>query len=189
MTIPTPRLAGDRLFLTSFYGGSTLIKLNPDDPTLATVVWKSDLKQSNPELAKNTDKLHCVMSTPYIKDGYIYGVCSYGELRCIRLDDGGRVWSDLRATGSVKEPTERARANAFLIPQRRPLLPLANEKGDLIVARLSPKGYEEISRAHLLERTGNAMGRKVVWSHPAFANRSMYARNDKELICVSLAAE
>ena len=28
----------------------------------------------------------------------------------------------------------------------------------------------------------------VVWSHPAFANRSVYARNDKEIICVSLAA-
>jgi hypothetical protein len=29
----------------------------------------------------------------------------------------------------------------------------------------------------------------VVWSHPAFAHRSMYARNDKEIVCVSLAAE
>jgi hypothetical protein len=27
----------------------------------------------------------------------------------------------------------------------------------------------------------------VVWSHPAFANRCVYARNDKELVCVSLA--
>jgi hypothetical protein len=59
----------------------------------------------------------------------------------------------------------------------------------LIIARLSPKGYEEISRAHLLEPTGNAMGRQVVWSYPAFANKAMYARNDQELICVSLAAE
>jgi hypothetical protein len=29
----------------------------------------------------------------------------------------------------------------------------------------------------------------VLWSHPAFANRSIYARNDKEIIRVSLAAE
>jgi outer membrane protein assembly factor BamB len=187
MTIPTPRLAGDRLFLTSFYGGSTLIKLDDADPTSAAVVWKSNLARSAPERAQNTTKLHCVMDTPYIKDGYIYGVCSYGELRCVRLDDGSRVWSDLHATGSVKEPTERW-ANAFLIPHGDVFF-LPNEKGDLIIARLTPKGYEEISRTHLLEPTGNAMGRKVVWSHPAFANRSMYARNDKELICVSLAAE
>ena len=31
-------------------------------------------------------------------------------------------------------------------------------------------------------------GRAVVWSHPAFANRCVYARNDKEIACVSLAA-
>jgi len=29
----------------------------------------------------------------------------------------------------------------------------------------------------------------VWWSHPAFANRCVFARNDKELVCVSLAAE
>jgi len=61
----------------------------------------------------------------------------------------------------------------------------------LIIARLTPKGYEEISRAHLLEPT-NPMagrGRLVVWSHPAFANKSIYARNDKEIVCYSLAAE
>ena len=63
---------------------------------------------------------------------------------------------------------------------------LSNEKGDLIIARLSPKGYEEISRAHLLEPTNTAAGRDVVWSHPAFANRRIFARNDKEIICCDL---
>jgi hypothetical protein len=29
----------------------------------------------------------------------------------------------------------------------------------------------------------------VVWSHPAFAGRCVFARNDKELVCVSLAAD
>ena len=64
---------------------------------------------------------------------------------------------------------------------------LFNEKGDLIIARLSPKGYEEVSRAHLLEPTNTAAGRDVLWSHPAFANRHVYARNDKEIICADLA--
>ena len=32
-------------------------------------------------------------------------------------------------------------------------------------------------------------GRPIVWSHPAFANRRVYARNDKEIVCVSLAKE
>ena len=102
------------------------------------------------------------MSTPYIKDGYIYGVCSYGQLRCLKEEDGSRVWEDLRATGDVKSPTERW-ANAFLTPQGDRFF-LFNEKGDLIIAQLTPKGYEEIDRAHLIEPTNKAMqrGRGVV---------------------------
>ena len=42
---------------------------------------------------------------------------------------------------------------------------------------------------HILEPTGSAAGRTIVWSHPAFANKSMYVRNDKEIVCVSLAAK
>jgi len=52
---------------------------------------------------------------------------------------------------------------------------------------LTPAGYEEISRTHLLDPTNRDPGRLVVWSHPAFANRCVYARNDKEIVCVSLA--
>ena len=78
-------------------------------------------------------------------------------------------------------------ANAFLVKNGDRFF-LFNEKGDLIIAKLSPKGYEETSRAHLLEPTNTAAGRDVLWSHPAFANRCMYARNDKEIISVSLAA-
>jgi hypothetical protein len=29
----------------------------------------------------------------------------------------------------------------------------------------------------------------VNWSHPAYANRHIYARNDEEIICASLAAD
>ena len=66
---------------------------------------------------------------------------------------------------------------------------LANEHGELIVAELSPQGYKEVSRAKLLKPTNHDAGRPVVWCHPAFANRSVYWRNDKELVCVSLADE
>jgi hypothetical protein len=40
---------------------------------------------------------------------------------------------------------------------------------------------------HLLEPTNNDPRHPVVWSHPAFANRNVYARNDREIVCVSLA--
>lgn len=64
-----------------------------------------------------------------------------------------------------------------------------SEKGDLIIAKLTPEKYEGVSRARLIEPDNRDPGRNVVWSHPAFANKSIYARNDKEIVCVSLAAK
>jgi outer membrane protein assembly factor BamB len=185
MTIPTPRKIGERLFVTGFYCGCQLLEVGADS---VKEVWRSHSRGEQP---KQTDKLHSVMSTPVIHDGYIYGTCSYGELRCLSLADGKRIWSELTATGAGTEPVRWA--NAFLVPNGDRYF-LFNEKGDLIIARLTPKGYQEIDRAHLLDPTGQLAAsysgpRKVVWSHPAFAVKTIFARNDREIVAVSLAEE
>ena len=41
----------------------------------------------------------------------------------------------------------------------------------------------------VLEPTFPFGGRKVAWSAPAFANRHIFVRNGKELVCASLAAK
>jgi hypothetical protein len=58
-----------------------------------------------------------------------------------------------------------------------------------VLADLSPQGYKELDRFHVLAPTNTTSRRNVVWSHPAFAARSLFARNDKELVRVSLAKE
>jgi len=179
MSIATPRRLDDLLLLTSFYNGSLMMKLDSAKPA-ATAIWRTE-KASE----KDTTHLNAVMCTPFLQDGYIYGVCSYGQLRCLKATTGERVWETLQTTTSG-EPVRWA--NAFIVKNGTRFF-LFNEKGDLIIARFSPKGYEEISRAHVLEPTNTAAGRDVLWSHPAFANRHMYARNDREIICVDLAAK
>ncbi len=118
-----------------------------------------------------------------MQDGYIYGVCSYGQLRCLKADTGERVWETFKAT-TGGEPVRWA--NAFIVKNGDRFF-LLNEKGDLIIAKLTPQGYDEISRVHVLQPTGSAAGRPVLWSQPAFANRHFYGRNDKEIICLDLA--
>jgi outer membrane protein assembly factor BamB len=182
MSIATPRADGNRLFVTAFYDGPLMLEVAGEK---ARVLWKGKTKTETPD---KSDGLHGLMSTPVLRDGYIYGVCSYGELRCLKQETGERVWSTMEATTRDGEPLRWA--NAFLTPHEDRFF-LFNELGDLIMARLTPKGYEELSRAHLLEPT-NGMAqqkRKVLWSHPAFADKCCFARNDKEIICVSLAAE
>lgn len=177
LTIPTPRQSGDLLFLTSFYNGSMAFKLDREKPGVE-LSW-----QSRKASEKDTEALHSIMPTPIIDDGYIYGVCSYGQLRCLDAGTGERVWMTLEAA-TTGTPTRWG--NAFLVKHEDRTF-LFNELGDLILARLTPGGYEEISRQHFLKPTGSAAGRDVLWSHPAFANRRVYARNDEELICIDLS--
>ncbi len=179
MSIPTPRLDGDKLFLTGFYCGPLMLQVKGTDQP--KIVWAGKGRSEQPA---DTDGLHSVFSSPFIKDGYIYGTCSYGELRCLKEDTGVRLWATYKATTGKSERW----GNAFLVAQGDRFV-LFNEQGDLILAHLTPKGYDEISRANILEPTNTMAGRHVVWSHPAFANRCVFARNDKEIVCVSLAAK
>jgi len=177
LCVATARQAGDQLFMTAFYDGSLMLRLRSSEPE---VLWRSK-KDSE----RDTDYLHAIMCTPFVEGGYIYGVCSYGQLRCLRADTGERLWETLAATTDGKETRW---ANAFIVKHQDRFF-LCNEKGDLIIAKLTPLGYEEVSRAHLLAPVNRDPGRAVVWSHPAFANRCVYARNDQEIICASLAGE
>ena len=192
LTAPTSRKVGnDELFVTSFYNGSLLLKVTA---TKAEAVWKSKSKGEQPN---QTQDLSSIMCTPIVDGDYIYGVCSYGQLRCIKAQTGERVWESMLATrgkltpekvASSEEPAQSERwSNAFIVKQGDRYF-LFNEQGDLVIAKLSPKGYEEISRAHLLEPTNkDARTRPVVWVHPAFADKCVFVRNDVEMICVSLA--
>jgi outer membrane protein assembly factor BamB len=182
LSIPQPRFDHDRLFLTAFYDGSLMLKMHGTDAPVED--WKVSGRS---EKAEDTKALHSIMSTPIFHGDYIYGVDSYGELRCLDAKTGERLWSTFAATGGK----ELRWANAFIVEQGDHFV-LFNELGDLILAKMTPKGYDEISKANILRPTNTMAGprgRRVIWSHPAFADRSVFARNDEEIIRVSLAKE
>ena len=180
MTVAVPVQYGRELFVTTFYNGPLMLTLDADRPA-ARVRWKGD---SNSEIL--TVGLHSVLATPFIVDGYIYGVGSYGQLRCLDAATGERIWETQAVT------VERARwASAFIVRHEDRFF-INNDRGDLIIARMTPEGYEEISRTHLIAPTSEPGNRReletVNWSHPAYANQRIYARNDEEIIAASLAA-
>ncbi len=174
MSIATPLLYNDHIFVSAFYSGSLLIKLG-DDYTSAEIVWQRSGKSE-----RLTDALHCVMNTPVIMDNYIYGVDSYGELRCLEFSTGDRVWEDLTA---VKKDRW---ANIHFVRHKDKIW-MFNEQGELLITELSPEGFTEISRAKLIEPTRKQLPRGVTWSHPAFANKHVFIRNDERLVCADLS--
>ena len=181
LTVATPVFSGLNLMVTSFFNGSLMLELDESSPG-AKIVWKG---KSNSEI--ETDTLHSLISSPAIVGNYIYGIGSYGHLRCLSAKTGKRIWETLEVTG------EKARwATAFLVKNEDRFY-ISNDRGELIIAKLSPKGYQEITRTQLISPTSEAgIGRRqagaVNWSHPAYANRHIFARNDEEILSASLEA-
>jgi len=175
MAIAAPRQLGPHLFVSGFGETGVLLKLDTSSPA-AEEVWRGRVKTA----------VYSGTGTPFLEDGTIYGCdITTGALMGVRLSDGERLWQTTDPTlGDVR----RGRYGTAFLVKHKDRFFLFNEKGDLIRARLSPQGYEEIGRFHVLEPTNTVFGREVVWSHPAFAEQSCFARNDKEIVCVSLAA-
>lgn len=176
VSIATPRQLGDLLFVTSFYNGSLMVKLDAQRAG-AEVLWATK-KISE----KDTTHLNALMTTPFLEAGHIYGVCNHGQFRCLEAATGKRVWED-RAIVTARKELECA--NAFIVKNGERFF-LCLENGDLAIVTLSPAGVKELSRTKLLAPTLSYQGREVVWSHPAFANGHIIARNDKELVSVDL---
>ena len=177
MSIAIPRKKDNLLFASGIGDVGAIIQLDDSAKPDAKIVWRGNPKNS----------VYAANVTPIIDGDVIYGCdCEQGALMAVRMSDGKRLWE-------TREPTTRTErrarhGTAFLVKHEDRYF-LFSETGDLILARLSPEGYEEISRQHILEPTNECFGRDVVWSHPAFADRAVFARNDKELVAVSLAAE
>src|SRR5207253_1677970 len=119
---------------------------------------------------------------PFLKDNVLYGYDDSGMMFAVELPSGKRLWE---GEGPVaKEP--QGSETAFIVKNGDRFFFFA-ETGHLVIGKLTPKGYEEIDRAKILDTTYSAFGRKLVWCQPAYANKRAYIRNDKELICVELA--
>lgn len=176
--VATPVVRNERLFVTSFYDGSAMLRV-PKDRLIAEELWR----KVGPD-EQHTEALHSIISTPVLTDEFVFGVDSHGELRCLDAATGRRVWEDTTAV-----PVARWATIHFVRQGDRYWM--FNDQGQLTIARLTPDGYEPLSQAHLISPTTDQLPRRrgVTWSHPAYANRHVLIRNDKEIISVSLAAE
>ncbi len=176
--------SGPHLFFTSQYGGARMLLLDERVPG-ARVLWEG-VGESDPEYGFDFNTLNSVISTPVIDGDYVYGVDGHGLLRCLELETGRRVWETDALIG------ERTNwATAFFVRHEDRYF-INTDTGDLVIAELSPGGYRELSRTRLIEPTHPYVRRRrsgdvVNWSHPAYANTHIVARNDREIVRRSLA--
>ena len=188
MSIMAPQVAdtkqGRVLFASGIDRVAALYGLDGAEPA-ARLLWRGEPKSA----------VYCANATPFIAGDTIYGCdCDTGMLMAVELETGRRLWETTQpTTGGTRRGKH---GTAFVVRQADPVVTdgaaasrvwIFSETGDLILARLTPEKYEELGRMHLLEPTNECFGREVVWSHPAFAGGSIFARNDRELVCVRAA--
>lgn len=192
--IGTPSVDGEFIFVSSFYDGSLMIR-TPKDSLSSTLVWRAigtDEKSTGSSTVQIGDTMvesdqpeygiHAMIGTPIVESGYIYGVDSYGEFRCLQAQTGKRIWEDQSAV-------PRNRWATIHMVRQADRVWMFNEAGELILAKLSPEGLRITSRAQLIAPTKIQLNQRdgVCWSHPAFAEQSVFARNDNQLVRASLA--
>lgn len=175
MSIMTPVRVGDYLFVGGYKKKNLLLKLATDKPA-AEIVWGNKSKHG----------ISPVNVQPFVDGDTMYGCDDSGKLMAVALPSGERLWETSQPVNGKDRPADSG--TAFIVRQDDRYW-LFNELGELIIAKLSPEGYEELSRTKIIEPTNNAFGRDVIWCMPAFANRRMIVRNDRECICVDLAAQ
>lgn len=168
--IMSPVRADKYLFIGGYSNRNLLIELGGDQPS-AKEVWRNQAKKG----------MSPVNVQPMVIDKIVYGCDQSGELMAFDIASGDRLWE----TSKPISDRPQGSGTAFMVKNGDRFF-LFNESGELIIAKISPKGYEELARTKIIEPTNNAFGRDVVWCAPAFANGSIYVRNDEQLIRVPL---
>lgn len=176
--IATPSLDENMLFVSSFYDGSLMVRLATDKLAIEKV-WR----RIGPNEIK-TDSLHAMIGTPIVSGGYVYGVDSYGQFRCLDARNGERVWES-------QEAVPRERWSTVHMVREKNRVWMFNERGELMIARLSPEKLEILGRCQVIEPTTVQLNQRggVCWTHPAFAEQSIFVRNDTRMVRASLKAQ
>jgi hypothetical protein len=166
--VSTPVFYKDLLLI-----GGLMFQLDPAKPA-AKVLW--------PDSKAPARRIFSHTSTALFHGDHLFSAKSSGELICLDATTGKEVWSSAKVT-------DLKNGASIHLTQNGDSVLLYTDRGELIRAQLTAKGYQQISRARVLEPTMPFGGRKVAWSPPAYANGHIFARNGKELICAALLGE
>jgi outer membrane protein assembly factor BamB len=163
VSIATPVYHAGIVFVSGYWAGAKAIRLDPTGRK-ATLAWEDERT------------LRGLMSQPLCRDGLGYLLDKNFGLTCFEMATGNKLWSDgHRVTARDTNP----QATLIWIGDGDRAL-ILNAAGELMLARLDPKGYTEIARSKILGDT---------WAHPAYAGHCVYARDDHELLCRELPVE
>jgi outer membrane protein assembly factor BamB len=176
VSIATPIFHEGTVLVCGYWHGSRAIKLGPT-PDQASLLWEENRY------------LRGLMDQPLYRRGHVYLLDKQHGIVAFELAKGEMIWTDEnRLTPRARNPqvsmvwlgnTDPGKDGASGKDDTDRAICL-NEKGELILVRLTPAGLTEDSRAKIIGDT---------WAHPAYAGECCFARDDERIVCVKLTAE
>jgi len=166
-SIATPVCAGDLLLVSGL-----MFQLAAEKPA-ASILW--------PENRGPAKRVLSATSTPLLAGDFVYSATRTGELVCLEARTGKERWRTDKVTARKSGPSIQITPNGDAVF-------LYTDEGMLIRARLTPARYEELSRTRLIEPVYPFDGHKLAWAPPTYARRCVFVRNEREILCASLAA-
>jgi outer membrane protein assembly factor BamB len=136
---PTPIVDGDNVIVTGYGGGTKAITITKQGDVFST------------KEAWNNNELGTTFNTPVLRDGYLYGLSSQGNLFCINARDGKTAWTgpQMGAAGGGR----MGRANFGAIVDAGSVLIALPSSGEMIVFKPSEKAYEEVAKIKISDGT------------------------------------
>jgi outer membrane protein assembly factor BamB len=155
VSIAQPLVADGLVLVAGYWHGTRTVR--PQKGAPPSLVWK------------NETELCGIMSSPLFKDGLVYLLDKTHGLTCFRLADGHILWRD---NNKLTPKDRNPQFSIVWLDKPKNLVALLNANGELIYARLTETGAEELARHQIIGKT---------WAHPAFVGSRVYARSDSEL--------
>lgn len=155
-TIVGPVVWKDRVVIGGEQRATFAVKLTRDGEKFKKEqVWKSD-------------DLKMYLTTPVVLGDHLIGFDHRtGKLACLALEDGSTTWTS--PAFGVKHLTFVVAGNTLLV---------LTLDGNLIVAKVSEKEYEQLARWKVSE--------KGTWAHLAIAGNRLLVKGPEELMCYEL---
>ncbi len=159
MNILTPTVVGDRLFTSTYGGGSVALEVSRDPPSAAGTKQTGDFRVS--EVWKNP--VQGYMSSPVVIGGRVYLHLRNQRMTCFDLASGDRKWTS----------TERFGKYMSLVAAGDRILAL-DQEGKLFLIRARDDRLEILDSESVSDSS--------TWAHLAVAGDSLFIRSENELL-------
>jgi putative heme-binding domain-containing protein len=158
----------DDTIVTAIVWNNLVLVCGDDNPATALRIERRD-GAFHPSVAWQNKNLRCSVSSPVLRDGYLYGFSNSGRVSCVEMNSGQTMWTSGPVNGSY----------ASLVVADNQLLVLS-DSAQLTSFELNPRSCAIRGRV-TLDTEGST------WAHLAVVGTKLFLRDQRHVICYDLS--